>query len=127
MIRAPPDRARSAEAGARRGAVATGLDSRPSRYIKWMRTLLLVLAAALAGQFVPSDGAPRISQADFKKLRATGKLVIVDTRNQEAYDRGHIPGAILLPLEGRQTWPDEYNVTADGLKSAKKPIVTYCA
>ena len=92
-----------------------------------MRTLLLVLAAALAGQFVPSDGAPRISQADFKKLRATGKLVIVDTRNQEAYDRGHIPGAILLPLEGRQTWPDEYNVTADDLRSAEKPIVTYCA
>ena len=125
MIRAPPDRARSAEGGARRGAVATELDSRPSRYIKWMRTVLL--AAALAAQFVPSDGAPRISQAEFKKLRATGKLVIVDTRNKDAFDRGHMPGAILLPLEGRQTWPDEYNVTADGLKSAKKPIVTYCA
>ncbi len=90
-----------------------------------MRSLLL--AAALAVQFVPLDGAPRISQADFKKLRAAGKVVIVDTRAKDAYDRGHIPGAILLPLEGRQTWPDEYAAIAHNLKSAKKPIVTYCA
>jgi predicted sulfurtransferase len=106
-------------------AVATELDSRPSRYIKWMRILLL--AVAVAAQLAPSDGAPRISQAEFKKLRATKKVVIVDTRTRDAYDRGHIPGAVLLPVEGRQTWPDEYNATAEGLKSAKKPIVTYCA
>jgi rhodanese-related sulfurtransferase len=90
-----------------------------------MRSLLL--AAALAAQLAPSDGAPRISQADFKKLHAARKVVVVDTRTKDAYDRGHIPGAILLPLEGRQMWPDEYSATADNLRSAKKPIVTYCA
>jgi rhodanese-related sulfurtransferase len=88
---------------------------------------LLLLCAALAAQLVPSDGASRISQAEFKKLRASKKVVIVDTRTKDAYERGHIPGAILLPLEGRQTWPDEYNAAADALKSARKPIVTYCA
>jgi len=88
---------------------------------------ILLLAASLVAQLAPSDGAPRISQAEFKKLRATKKIVIVDTRTRDAYDRGHIPGAILLPVEGRQTWPDEYNATADGLTSVRKPIVTYCA
>lgn len=64
---------------------------------------ILLLAAALVAQLAPSDGAPRISQAEFKKLRATKKVVIVDTRTRDAYDSGHIPGAILLPVEGRQT------------------------
>ena len=90
-----------------------------------MRALLI--AAALALHLVPSDGAPRISQADFKKLRAARAVVIVDTRNEDAYERGHIPGAILLPLEGVQIWPDEYAKTVDTLKASKKPIVTYCA
>jgi len=90
-----------------------------------MRT---VLAAILALQVLPSDGAPRISQDEFKKLRATRNVVIVDTRNQEAYERGHIPGAILLPLEGLSSWPDEYEKTVvETLKATKKPIVTYCA
>ena len=101
------------------------LDFPASRYIRWMRTLLV--AAALAVQFVPSDGAPRISQGDFKKLRAGKNVVVVDTRNEEAYQRGHIPGAILLPLEGLPIWPSEYDKTAEMLKAAKKPIVTYCA
>lgn len=89
-----------------------------------MRT---ILAVALAAQLVPADGAPRISQQDFKTLRAAGNVVIVDTRNPDAYERSHIPGAILLPLEGLQIWPDEYDKTVERLKAAKKPIVTYCA
>ena len=91
-----------------------------------MRTMLV--SAILAFQVLPSDGAPRISQDEFKKLRATRNVVIVDTRNQEAYERGHIPGALLLPLEGLPNWPDEYEKTVvETLKAAKKPIVTYCA
>jgi rhodanese-related sulfurtransferase len=91
-----------------------------------MRSLLIL--AALAAQLAPaSDGAPRITQAEFKKLRASGRVVVVDTRNKDAYDRAHIPGAIVLPLEGLSTWPAEYDAVVDTLKSTKKPIVTYCA
>ena len=90
-----------------------------------MRSLLI--AAALLAQLAPSDGVPRISQAEFKKLRAGSKAIVVDTRNKDAYDRAHIPGAILLPLEGLQIWPAEYGPIVDSLKIAKKPIVTYCA
>ena len=89
----------------------------------------IVLAAAFAlrpaAQMI--DAAPRITQDEFKKLRAAGNVIIVDTRNPDAYAFSRIPGAVLLPLEGLQTWPAEYEKTFLMLKAAKKPIVTYCA
>ena len=87
----------------------------------------LLIALALGAQVVSGGGAPRISQEEFKKLRASGKVLVVDTRNEDVYRRGRIPGAVLLPLEGLPTWPEEYNKTVEKLKAAKKTIVTYCA
>jgi len=71
--------------------------------------------------------APRISQADFKKLVAAKNVVIVDTRVADVFALGHIPGALLLPLEGAMTWPEEYEKTVAKLIASKKPVVTYCA
>ncbi len=86
-----------------------------------------LLAVGVAAQGPPRDGAPRISQQEFKSLFATGNVVVVDTRNLDVYRLGHIPGAILLPLEGLQDFPPEYSQTIQQLKAEKKPIVTYCA
>jgi predicted sulfurtransferase len=102
----------------------------PSRYIRdmrWVVFLAAVLATAPAVRAQETDEAPRISQQEFKKLLAAKNVIVVDTRNPEAYPLGHIPGAILLPLEGQLTWPDEYQKTVDMLKRTHKPIVTYCA
>ncbi|HWF83419.1 MAG TPA: rhodanese-like domain-containing protein [Vicinamibacterales bacterium] len=89
---------------------------------------LAIMILALAAQLAPSpDGAPRITQKDFKALVAAGRVIIVDTRNADAYAQGHIPGAILLPLEGLIAWPAEYEKTAEMLTKAKTPVVTYCA
>jgi rhodanese-related sulfurtransferase len=72
--------------------------------------------------------APRISQDEFKKLFTSGNVMIVDTRNQSAYSASHIPGAVLLPLEGLQTWPEEYEKTVvSKLLKTSKPVVAYCA
>ena len=87
-----------------------------------MRAFLLLLA--LLPQAID---APRISQQDFKKLFAAKNAVIVDTRVEDVYALGHIPGALLLPLEGRLTWPDSYEKTVATLIASKKPVVTYCA
>jgi rhodanese-related sulfurtransferase len=88
--------------------------------------LLLILLAGLIAQ--PEDEAPRITQAQFKKLIAAKDVIIVDTRNPDAYERGHIPGALLLPLEGQLTWSDEKQKSVvEPLKHARKPVVTYCA
>ena len=89
--------------------------------------IALVTAFTLHPAAQAIDGAPRISMEDFKTLLAAGGVIVVDTRNPDAYAFGRIPGAVLLPLEGLQTWPAEYEKTFLMLKAAKKPIVTYCA
>lgn len=73
------------------------------------------------------DGAARITQAQFKKLIAAKTVIIVDTRNADAFAQGHIPAAQLLPLEGRMTWPMEFEKFAQSLEKTTKTVVTYCA
>ena len=98
-----------------------------------MRIFALVcLASALlpvAGRAQSADAidAPRITQQAFKKLVAANNVVIVDTRNLEAFEQSHMRGALALPLEGRLTWPDEYEKTVAILLKTKKPVVAYCA
>jgi rhodanese-related sulfurtransferase len=89
-----------------------------------MRTLLLLAALAMLPQGID---APRISQQDFKKLIAARTVIVVDTRVADVYPLGHIPGALLLPLEGALTWPESYEKTVSTLIATKKPVVTYCA
>ena len=89
-----------------------------------MRTLLLLVALTLLPQGID---APRISQQDFKKLIAARNVIIVDTRVADVYALGHIPGAVLLPLEGTLTWPESYEKTVSTLIATKKAVVTYCA
>jgi len=63
---------------------------------------------------------PRVSLEQLKeKLDAGADIVIVDVRNKEAFDEGHIPGAVSIPweeIEGRYT-----ELPQD------KEIITYCA
>ena len=89
--------------------------------------LLALLPAAGAAQSANAIDAPRITQPAFKKLFAAKNVVIVDTRNLDAFDVSHLPGALALPLEGRLTWPDEYEKTVALLLKTKKPVVAYCA
>jgi len=90
---------------------------------------LLVLPLVATAQYtMPPDTAPRISQQDFKKLLAGKNVIVLDTRNEDVYKLGHIPGALLLPLEGLETFDEpQYTPLINSLKTAKKPIVAYCA
>jgi rhodanese-related sulfurtransferase len=89
--------------------------------------LLALIPAAARAQSADAIDAPRITQQAFKKLIAANNVVIVDTRNIEAFQESHIPGALPLPLEGRLTWPDEYEKTVAILLKTRKPVVAYCA
>ena len=71
--------------------------------------------------------APRITQQAFKKLVAANTVVIVDTRNIDAFDESRMRGALALPLEGKLTWPDAYEKTVAILLKTRKTVVTYCA
>ena len=88
---------------------------------------LLSGPARTAAQNADAIDAPRISQRDFKKLIAAKNVVIVDTRNADAFPLGHIPGAVLLPLDGRLTWLESYEPIVTMLQKTRKPVVTYCA
>lgn len=96
-----------------------------------MKRLLLLCAAVallLPAVLRAQIDAPRITQQEFKKLIAARNVVIVDTRVADVFELGHIPGALQLPLEGRMTWPDEYEKTVvPMLLKTKKPVVVYCA
>ena len=40
----------------------------------------------------------QISQEEAKEIMDTQEVIILDVREQDEYDRGHIPGATLLPV-----------------------------
>jgi rhodanese-related sulfurtransferase len=85
----------------------------------------LGLVLALVSQGID---APRVSQDELKKLFTSGNVIIVDTRNEGAYAASHIPGAVLLPLEGLPAWPEQYEKTVVAkLLTTRRPVVTYCA
>jgi rhodanese-related sulfurtransferase len=93
-----------------------------------MAYLMLALwPAAARAQSADAIDAPRITQQAFKKLVAAHNVVIVDTRNLDAFEQSHMRGALPLPLEGRLTWPDAYEKTVALLLKTKKPVVAYCA
>ncbi|MGE5358132.1 MAG: methyltransferase domain-containing protein [Bacteroidales bacterium] len=61
----------------------------------------------------------RITLGELKPLLARDAVLVLDIGDQRAYEDGHVPGAILVPLgvlAGR----------LDALKATKKAIVAYC-
>jgi predicted sulfurtransferase len=94
-----------------------------TRLFERFAALLIVLGLAVPLQAVARDDvstAPRISMAEFEKLLNADGVMVIDVRDGVSYGAGHIPGAILMPLD---TLPR--HVTE--LRAATKPIVAYCA
>jgi predicted methyltransferase len=67
-----------------------------------------------------ADSTLRITQQEFVKLAAVRAVIIVDVRDAAAFEVGHIPGAISVPL-------DTVEQSAQRLRKSGKPIVTYCS
>ncbi len=66
-----------------------------------MKRMLALLCSLvlLAGCGGGSDGTYlQISQEEAKELMDTQEVILLDVREQEEYDGGHIPGALLLPV-----------------------------
>ena len=59
--------------------------------------LSLLLLTGCGGN--PADGSyQQISQEEAKEMMDTQEVVILDVREQDEYDSGHILGAVLLPV-----------------------------
>ena len=67
------------------------------RYIfSLMLPLLLVLAGC--GGDPANSTYQQIPQEEAKEMMDTQKVIILDVREQDEFDAGHIPGAVLLPV-----------------------------
>jgi rhodanese-related sulfurtransferase len=82
----------------------------------------LALAVPLVGQEAHPHTSQRIPMAEFKKLHAENKVLVIDVRDAQAFSTGHIPGARSIPL-GSLLAPAH----VAELKAVTKPIVLYCA
>ncbi|WP_317380731.1 rhodanese-like domain-containing protein, partial [uncultured Intestinimonas sp.] len=60
--------------------------------------LSILLLAGCGGN--AADGAyEQIDQEEAKEMMDTQEVIILDVREQDEYDSGHIPGAVLLPVD----------------------------
>ena len=65
------------------------------------------------------DDVRRVTTAELADLIKQGKVLVVDVRNKEMFDRGHIPQAKLLPVN---------EVGERGKELPRdRMIVTYCS
>jgi rhodanese-related sulfurtransferase len=75
----------------------------------------------LAARVSPERAKRRVALARFKQMAATDEAIILDARSADAFARGHIAGAINLPLT---------DFTAPALAAAlpdrNRPVLIYC-
>ena len=76
-------------------------------------------AVSTASPVTPSDGVRRITVPELKELLANNEAFVVDVRNEDSYNAGHIKGAKLIPVA------DTLNHVNELPKD--KLIVTYCS
>ncbi len=67
-----------------------------------------------------TDAYHKITPEKAKEMMDAGEVVIVDVRTKEEYDAGHVPGAILIPVE---TIGDE---APSELTDKDAKILVYC-
>ena len=66
-----------------------------------------------------ADGARRVTIAELEAMMKNGTALVVDVRNQAAFDAGHIPGSRLIPAGEILNHISEL--------PRDKTIVTYCS
>jgi 3-mercaptopyruvate sulfurtransferase SseA len=76
-------------------------------------------SASQGPETVYADGARRVTIAELEGMLKDGTAVVIDVRNQAAYDQGHIPGSRLIPAGEIVNHINEL--------PRDKMIVTYCS
>ena len=61
---------------------------------------------------VNEDQVPRLSVEEAKAAYDTGSVIFVDVRDAESYARGHIKGALSIPMEELSSRMDELDPSA---------------
>lgn len=85
--------------------------------------LLFVLTMLFAGCSTGGNGGSyqQISQEEAKEMMDTQEVIVLDVREQDEYDSGHIPGAVLLPVGSI----DE-DTAAEVIPEKDSTVLVYC-
>lgn len=83
--------------------------------------LLLTGCGGTASNASSENDYQQISQEEAKEMMDTQDVIILDVREQDEYDSGHIPGAVLLP-EG--TIDEE--TAAEVIPEKDSTVLVYC-
>ena len=86
--------------------------------------LLLLLLTGCGGTASNSSSESdyqQISQEEAKEMMDTQDVIILDVREQDEYDSGHIPGAVLLPVG---TIDEE--TAAEVIPEKDSTVLVYC-
>ena len=66
--------------------------------MKRMTPLLLPLLLLTGCCGASADSYQQITQEEAKEMMDAQEVILLDVREQDEYDSGHIPGAVLLPV-----------------------------
>ena len=66
--------------------------------MKRMTPLLLSLLLLTGCGGASADSYQQITQEEAKEMMDTQEVILLDVREQDEYNSGHIPGAVLLPV-----------------------------
>ena len=81
---------------------------------------LLLLLTGCGGN--TADGSyQQITQEEAKEMMDSQEVIILDVREQDEYDSGHIPGAVLLPVGSI----DE-DTAAEVIPEMDSTVLVYC-
>ena len=82
--------------------------------------LSLLLLSGCGGDSADSS-YNQITQEEAKEMMDTQEVIILDVREQDEYDSGHIPGAILLPVG-----TIDETATAEVIPEKDSTVLVYC-
>ena len=83
--------------------------------------LLLTGCGGTASNISSESSYQQISQEEAKEMMDTQDVIILDVREQDEYDSGHIPGAVLLPVG---TIDEE--TAAEVIPEKDSTVLVYC-
>ena len=89
--------------------------------MKRMIPLLLSLLLLTGCGGNSADGYQQISQEEAKEMMDTQEVILLDVREQDEYDSGHIPGAVLLPVD-----TIDETTAAEVIPGKDSTVLVYC-
>ena len=83
--------------------------------------LLLTGCGGTASNASSENDYQQISQEEAKEMMDTQDVIILDVREQDEYDSGHIPGAVLLPVG-----TIDKDTAAEVIPETDSTVLVYC-